>query len=80
MLMVRGWHFDAALELYRQVGNRPGEANALKASGDLRLRVDDLAGAKDAYEEALGLYRQVGDRLGAANAEEALLLLEETRT
>jgi hypothetical protein len=42
--------------------------------------VDDLAGAKDAYEEALGLYRQVGDRLGAANAEEALLLLEETRT
>ncbi|MBK6653500.1 tetratricopeptide repeat protein [Zoogloea sp.] len=49
-----------------------GEANTLKALGDLQLRNDRLDDARKAYENALELYRKVEDRLGEANTLRAL--------
>ncbi len=59
-------------KLARDVGDRTGEANTLKALGDLRMRVSDLEGAGDAYKDALPIYREIKDRLGEANTLKAL--------
>jgi tetratricopeptide (TPR) repeat protein len=49
-----------------------GEANTLRALGDLQVRTDRLAEAERSYAAALELYRQVEDRLGEANTLRAL--------
>ena len=38
----------------------------------MKLRTDDLAGARQAYEQALPIYREIDDRLGEANALSSL--------
>ncbi len=53
--------------LARQKGDRLGEANCLKSLGDLRMREDDLSGARKDYELALPICREIRDRLGEAN-------------
>ncbi len=58
---------NRALACALRCGDREGEANVLKAMGDLQMRVADLAGARASYEKALPLYRQIEDRLGEAN-------------
>ncbi len=63
-------HFDSALRLYRFYDERSarlGEANVLKAQGDVLyfLKKTDEALAK--YELALALFQAVGARLGEAN-------------
>jgi tetratricopeptide (TPR) repeat protein len=63
--------YEAALTLYRQVGDRLGEANVQKAKGDVQQFRDDRDGALASYEAALTLYRQVGARLGEANVQKA---------
>jgi tetratricopeptide (TPR) repeat protein len=64
--------YDEALGLYRQVGARLGEANTLKAIGDVLQFLDERQIALERYDEALGLYRQVGARLGEANTLKAI--------
>jgi tetratricopeptide (TPR) repeat protein len=49
-----------------------GEANTLKSLGDLRVRVDDLEGARADYERALPIYQEIRDRLGEANTLKSL--------
>ena len=51
---------------------RTREANTLKALGDLKMRTDDLAGARQDYEQALPIFRQIEARLGEANTLQAL--------
>ena len=63
---------DAGIRDARRVGDRSGEANCLKSLGDLQMRVDDLEGAKQSYEEALPIYREIRDRLGEANCLQSL--------
>jgi tetratricopeptide (TPR) repeat protein len=61
-----------ALPVYRQIGDRLGEANAIQALGDvarMQARYDEAA---ERYDQALPVYRQIGDRLGEANAIQAL--------
>ena len=60
------------LESARAIGDRQGEANCLLSLGGLRLRLADLEGAQQAYDEALPLYREIGERLGEANTLRAL--------
>ncbi len=60
-------HYDAALGLYQQVGARLGQANVLKAIGDVQNFRDERDAALRSYHQALELYRAVGDRLGEAN-------------
>ncbi|ABW27479.1 tetratricopeptide repeat protein [Acaryochloris marina] len=59
--------YDEALRLYREVGDRLGEANTLKALGDVLQFLKQSQEALERYDEALRLYREVGDRLGEAN-------------
>ena len=73
-------HLRAALTLYQlhrgdDAGAphaRLGEANVLRAIGDVQQFRDDMAGALASYGQALDLYRQVGDRLGEANVLAAI--------
>jgi len=63
---------DQALSLFRAVGDRLGEADTLRAIGDVhnfRKQIDD---ALAAYEQALSLFRAVGSRLGEANTLQAI--------
>ncbi|MGQ0774948.1 MAG: tetratricopeptide repeat protein [Pseudonocardiales bacterium] len=61
-----------ALPIYRQIGARLGEANAIKALGDVALRQARYEDAAEYYGQALPIYRQIGDRLGEAYAIQAL--------
>ncbi|MGI8814730.1 MAG: tetratricopeptide repeat protein, partial [Pseudonocardia sp.] len=61
-----------ALPIYRQIGARLGEANAIQALGDVALAQDRYVDAAERYEQALPIYRQIGARLGEANAIQAL--------
>jgi len=74
MWFVRHYQMDAALqsyaqalELFRQVGDRLGEANTRKAIGDVHNFRKELDDALASYAQALELFRQVGSRLGEAN-------------
>jgi tetratricopeptide (TPR) repeat protein len=59
--------YDEALQLFRQVGDRLGQAHTLKAIGDVLQFLDQRQEALSRYDEALQLFRQVGDRLGQAH-------------
>ncbi|NJK28184.1 MAG: hypothetical protein HC925_06370 [Coleofasciculaceae cyanobacterium SM2_3_26] len=67
--------YNRALDLYSELSKadptsetlRLGEANTLKAIGDVLQFLDQRREALSRYDEALGIYRQVGARLGAAN-------------
>jgi len=59
--------YEQALTLFRQVGDRLGEANVLQAMGDVQQFRKEMQAALASYEQALTLFRQVGDRLGEAN-------------
>jgi tetratricopeptide (TPR) repeat protein len=58
---------ESALASARRCGDRLGEANTLRARGDLKLCEDDLQGARQDYDAALPIYRAIGARLGEAN-------------
>jgi tetratricopeptide (TPR) repeat protein/transcriptional regulator with XRE-family HTH domain len=58
----------AAIEAARHLGDRLGQANALRDLGVVRRATGDYPAAARALEQALGLYRDLGDRLGQANA------------
>jgi tetratricopeptide (TPR) repeat protein len=64
--------YQQALALFRQVGDRLGEANVLQAIGDVQQFRDDRDAALQSYQQALALFRQVGDRLGEANTLKAI--------
>ncbi|NUR63427.1 MAG: tetratricopeptide repeat protein [Catenulispora sp.] len=57
-----------ALSVFRQGGDRLGEAAALTELGRVRYGIGDYAGAAASQQTALELFRQVGNQLGEANA------------
>lgn len=54
--------YNQALELFRAVGDRLGEANTLKAIGDVATGQEEWARLRRFYEQALQLYQAIGDR------------------
>ncbi len=64
--------YQQALSLFRQIGDRLGEANCLKAIGDVLQFHKESDAALGSYQQALSLYRQIGDRLGEANCLRAI--------
>jgi tetratricopeptide (TPR) repeat protein len=64
--------YEAALAFYREIGNRLGEANTLRAIGDVLQFLDRRTEALERYEAALAFYREIGDRLGEANTLKAI--------
>jgi len=57
---------EAALPLFRQVGDALGEANCIERLGDIALERSDHDGGKVRCKEALRLFRQVGSVQGEA--------------
>ncbi|MBC6948664.1 tetratricopeptide repeat protein, partial [candidate division KSB1 bacterium] len=64
--------YNDALALFKAVGSRLGEANTLKAIGDVHQFKKELDAAIKAYNDALALFKAVGDRLGEANTLKAI--------
>jgi tetratricopeptide (TPR) repeat protein len=79
---LRGDYPDAvqvlkrALDVYRDLGNRLGEANALDDLGVTRRLTGDYTGAAQVLEQALDVYRDLGERLGEANALDSLGIVQ----
>jgi tetratricopeptide (TPR) repeat protein len=64
-------YYEEALTLHREVGNRLGEANTLRAIGDVLQFLDQRQAALSRYDEALTLYRDMGAQLGEADTLKA---------
>ncbi|MBI3158301.1 MAG: tetratricopeptide repeat protein, partial [Chloroflexi bacterium] len=62
--------------LFEAVGDRLGQANTLKAIGDVLQFRKDNDQALEKYAQALALFEAVGDRLGQANTRAALARLK----
>ncbi|MBL8166385.1 MAG: TIR domain-containing protein, partial [Anaerolineae bacterium] len=58
---------NSALPAAERAEYPAGQANTLKALGDLSVREDELAAARGYYERALPIYEGIGARLGQAN-------------
>jgi len=63
---------EQALGIYRDLGYRLGQVNALTNLGDVRRLTGEFPAAAQALEEALGIARDLGDRNGQANALSSL--------
>ncbi|HWG23836.1 AfsR/SARP family transcriptional regulator [Actinospica sp.] len=61
-----------ALGLYREVGNRPGEADALFRTGRVLTHMHELDAALVPEREALDVFREIGDRHGEALALQSI--------
>ncbi|MGE4265425.1 MAG: tetratricopeptide repeat protein, partial [Desulfovibrio sp.] len=59
--------YDKASLLYKAVGDRLGEADALRGLGDLEYKLSRNKEARDAYDKSSLLKKAEGDRLGEAN-------------
>ncbi|KAH8810128.1 hypothetical protein DL96DRAFT_1685613 [Flagelloscypha sp. PMI_526] len=64
--------FNRALQLYREVQDRLGEANTHKSIGNLYVRRGELNAAEASFNQALELYADIQDRLGEAKAHESI--------
>ncbi|MFN0107397.1 MAG: TIR domain-containing protein [Blastocatellia bacterium] len=61
-----------AEKLAKQVGDNLGQANVLKAIGDVQSFRKENDAALASYDDALKLFKQVGDNLGQANVLQAI--------
>ena len=60
-------HFEAGLQLARQLGAPSILADALDSLGHVAHSAGDHAGAAQRFEEALGLYTELGDKMQVAH-------------
>ncbi len=61
-----------ALPIYREIGDRLGEANCIQAVGDLQLQWAEYGSARQQYEAALQIYQAIKAQLWEANSLKAL--------
>ena len=59
--------YAQALDLFRAVGDRLGEANVLQAMGDVQRLSGEHESALKNYDDALPLFHLIGSKLGEAN-------------
>src|SRR5262249_25261670 len=75
--------FEAALDLYRSLDDRGGEAASLDKIGGVYYLTSETQKALDAFNQALQLYQSLGDRCGEAaavnNIGEAYFQIGETQ-
>ena len=60
--------YSQSLALFRQVGDRLGEANVLLSFGQMKLTEGDTKGARSDFQTALQTYRHIGDQYSQARA------------
>jgi hypothetical protein len=63
---------QAALELYREIGNRSGEAVPLNSLGEILLATGQPGNARAQHTTALGLAEQISGKLQQARAHNGL--------
>jgi tetratricopeptide (TPR) repeat protein len=63
---------EQALDIYRDLDCRLGQAGALHNLGEVRRVTGDYPAAAQAHEQALDIYGQIGHRHGQANALQCL--------
>ena len=61
-------HYDQALSIHRNIGNRLGEAAALGNLGLVYLLRGEFGRAEESHKQALEIAREIGNRLGEAAA------------
>ncbi|MHC4954869.1 MAG: tetratricopeptide repeat protein [Planctomycetota bacterium] len=61
-------HFETSLALFREVGDRPGEATALANIGNVFLSLGRYEEAQERFERGLAIVREIGDRKAEASA------------
>ncbi|MGQ0535560.1 MAG: ATP-binding protein [Methanobacteriota archaeon] len=71
--------YNQALDLYKKVGDRLGEANTLHGIGEAQQLKGQAGAALASYTQALDLYKKIGDRVGEANTLSSLGCLEVQR-
>ncbi len=65
-------YFEKALPLLRELGDKRGEANCIRRSGDVALQQGRHEQAEASYKQALPIYREIGARMGEANCIQSL--------
>lgn len=63
---------ENAYEAANRIDDQMGQANTLRALGDVAFVQNDYAPARNYYERALALYQRIGARFGQANTLQAL--------
>ena len=63
-----GAKYEAALQLFKSLGDRGGEAAAVDKIGQVYNSTSERRKALDTFNQALGLYQSLGDRGGEAAA------------
>ena len=58
--------YEEALPIYREIGARLGEANAIRSLGDVHRMLVEYAQARELYDRAEAISREIGDRNGLA--------------
>ncbi len=61
-------YHQQALALFREIGDRNGQANTLNNLGHVDLRQCRYEQATSHHRQALSLFREIGDRTGEAEA------------
>ncbi|MGH3976873.1 MAG: tetratricopeptide repeat protein, partial [Pseudonocardiaceae bacterium] len=61
-------HLQQALALFRELGHRVGEADALATLGEAYQRQGHAQQAADHQQQAIALYREIGHPAGEAHA------------
>jgi tetratricopeptide (TPR) repeat protein len=70
--------YERALALFEAVGDRLGQANTLRAMGDVAYMQDDYDAARERYRRALALGEAIGNFTVRLNSLHSLGLLEKT--
>lgn len=68
-------HWETALSLYKEIGDKSGEATCIKATGDIVLSKLWMEGCEDArtrYQEALSVFIEEKDKQGEISCLNAL--------
>ena len=56
--------YEEALKIFRELGDRRGEASALASLGSAHFRMEEFRQAIEFYRQGLDLTRELGDRRG----------------
>jgi tetratricopeptide (TPR) repeat protein len=67
--------YEESLSIYRDLGDRRGEAEATYNLGFAYLIAGDLGGAKELFERASEMYRELDDPVSLAHASSALAMV-----
>ena len=69
--------YERSQVVFRQIGDRLGEALVLKDLGNIAFLLGDWTGARAYYEQALPLFQQIGQRLGESDVLNNLAIVAD---